>query len=250
MSTTNTDTDIDDIRIRLATACRILGHAGLAEDILGHVSLRLDDHRVAVRCRGPHERGLTFTEPSDIRVVRDDGTVLDSDDHAAPNELSIHIEALRTHPTAAAAVHVHPPAVIASDLAGLTLEPIVGAYNIPAAQMARAGIPVFPRGVLINTPELAREMSAAMGEHPVCVLRGHGITTVGDTVEQAVGRALNVDSLAKMACRVAALGARPSPLDDVDLDQLPDLGGTFNDVFLWQHHEARLEHAGLGLGAR
>ena len=27
----------------LAVACRILSHAGLAEDILGHVSVRLDD---------------------------------------------------------------------------------------------------------------------------------------------------------------------------------------------------------------
>lgn len=241
------DDDLVEVRHRLAVACRILGHAGLAEDILGHVSLRIDGEHLAVRCRGPEERGLTFTMPSDVRVVRHDGTVTDSDEHAAPNELPIHVEALRTHPGAVAAVHVHPPAVIAAELAGSSLEPIVGAYNIPAAQMARAGIPVFPRGVLINTTELAREMVGAMGAHPVCILRGHGLTTVGDSVEQAVGRALNVDSLAQMTCRVVALGATPRPLDDRDLDQLPDLGGRFNDVFLWQHHLARLEHAGLAL---
>ena len=79
---------------------------------------------------------------------------------------------------------------------------MVGAYNIPAARLAADGIPVFARAVLINTDALAAEMRAAMGDRPVCVLRGHGITTTGATLEQAVARALAVDSLARMACRV------------------------------------------------
>ena len=86
-----------------------------------------------------------------------------------------------------------------------------------------------------------------MGDRPVCVLRGHGITTTGATLEQAVARALAVDSLARMACRVAAAGGTPSPIDDADLAQLPDLGSGFNDEMLWRHHERRLVEAGLAL---
>jgi len=108
---------------------------------------------------------------------------------------------------------------------------------------------VFPRAVLINTPELGAAMRAAMAGRPVCVLRGHGLTTTGATLQQAVARALAVDSLARLACRVVAAGGRPAPIADADLAQLPDLGSGFNDDMLWRHHEARLDHAGLALGA-
>ena len=124
--------------------------------------------------------------------------------------------------------------------------PLVGAYNIPAARLAADGIPVFARSVLINTDALAAEMRAAMGDRPVCVLRGHGITTTGATLEQAVARALAVDSLARMACRVAAAGGTPSPIADADLAQLPDLGSGFNDEMLWRHHERRLRRGRAG----
>src|SRR5436190_1184053 len=83
-------------------------------------------------------------------------------------------------------------------LAGLALRPVFGAYNIPAMRLALDGVPVFPRSVLISRPQLAAEMMAAMGEHPVVLLRGHGITVAGVSVEQATGRAVDLEEL----CRV------------------------------------------------
>lgn len=53
----------------VTTACRVLAARGLADGFLGHVSLRVDRETLLVRCRGPYERGLAFTEPSDIRLV-------------------------------------------------------------------------------------------------------------------------------------------------------------------------------------
>ena len=167
--------------------------------------------------------------------------------YSVPNELPIHVEVLRAHPDVRAVVHAHPPAVIAADLAGVPLVPLVGAYHIPAVRLAADGIPVFPRGVLIRTAALASEMVAAMGDRPVCVLRGHGITTTGESVEQAVARALALDSLARMACRVVALGGTVRALPDTDLALLPDLGSGFNDELVWRYHEARLMAAGQGL---
>ncbi len=241
-------TDLTELRRKVAVGCRILAHQGLAEDILGHISVRIDDRRALVRCRGAEERGLLFTTIDDVRtVVLADGST-DDEAYAPPNELPIHTEVLAAQPHHRAVVHAHPPCVIAADLAGVPLVPLVGAYHIPAAKLAQHGIPVYPRGVLIRRAELAREMVEAMGQHPVCVLRGHGITTAGATVEQAVGRALALDALARMGNRVRALGATPTALPPDDLAELPDLGSTFNDELIWRHHEARLDHAGLGLG--
>lgn len=237
----------DDLRRTVALACRILAARGLSEDILGHVSARVDADHLLVRCRGPEERGLLFTTPDDIRLVdlRAPGDV--GDGYAAPNELPIHVEVLAARPDVNAVLHAHPPLVVAADLAGVPLVPMVGAFNIPAAKMAAAGIPVYGRGVLISRAELGREMVAAMGERPVCILRGHGITTAGATVEQAVVAALSLDSLAAMALRVAHAGGQLVALPDVDLAELPDLGTGFNDQLLWRHHVARLERDGLGL---
>jgi ribulose-5-phosphate 4-epimerase/fuculose-1-phosphate aldolase len=248
-TTSETATSTAAARRRVALACRILASAGLMEDVLGHVSVRIDDHRVLVRARGPAEAGLLFTSPDDVVACDLDGGQLDDGSgRTLPNELPIHLACYASDPSVAAVVHAHPPAVIAADLAGIPLVPMIGAYHIPAARLAADGIPTYPRSVLINTPKLGREMRAVMGDRPVCVLRGHGITTTGTTLEQAVGHALAIDALARMACRVTAIGGHPTARPADELDQLPDLGASFNDEQLWRFHVRRLELAGLGLG--
>ena len=233
----------DEHRRRVAVACRILAAAGLIEDVLGHVSVRLDDDTVLVRSRGPDEAGVRYTESADVVACSLLGVPLEDTDRTLPNELPIHLACYRDDPAVRAVVHAHPPAVIAADLAGVPLVPLVGAYNIPAARLAADGIPVFQRAVLINTDDLASEMRAAMGDRPACILRGHGITTTGATLEQAVARALAVDSLARMSMRVATAGGTPTAIPAADLAQLPDLGSGFNDEMLWRHHERRLGDA-------
>lgn len=240
----------DAARRTVAIGCRILALAGLADGVLGHISARVDDESLLVRCRGPHERGLLYTRADDVRHVGFDGapraTQPDAE-FAVPNELPIHTRAMLRDAAVGAVVHAHPPAVVAADLAGLPFVALIGSYDIPAARLAADGIATYPRGVLIRRDELADAMLDAMGERPVCVLRGHGITTVGATVEQAVARALAVDSLARMMCRVAELGGRIEALPDDDLAELPDLGSGFNEELLWRHHEQRLADAGAML---
>jgi ribulose-5-phosphate 4-epimerase/fuculose-1-phosphate aldolase len=236
-------------RLLVANACRVLGARGLAEDVLGHISLRTGPDRMLVRCRGPQEEGLVLTEPADVREVPFDGTSVDGPaGWAVPNELPIHAEILRARPDVDAVVHCHPPSVLLAGLAGVPLRPVFGAYNIPAARLAIEGVPVYRRSVLVRRPELGREVAAALGPASVLVLRGHGIATVGSgphAVEQAVGRALALDVLARVSVDCARLGGRAEDLPPEDVAELPDLGGSFNDVMLFRHHLARLRHEGL-----
>ena len=143
------------------------------------------------------------------------------DGYAAPSELPIHVQTMRTRPEVTSVVHAHPPAVVTADLAGLTLRPVVGSFNIPAMRMAREGIPIYPRAVLIRRAELADEMLAAMGTAPICVLRGHGVTTTGASIQQAVIRALNAEALAKVILGAAQAGGHPPDLSDADVAELP-----------------------------
>jgi ribulose-5-phosphate 4-epimerase/fuculose-1-phosphate aldolase len=242
--------DFPDLRRTVALACRILANAGLAEDILGHVSVRVGPERMLVRCRGRQEEGLLFTLDQDVHLVDLDGHGDIAAGWAVPNELPIHGELLRARPEIDAVVHCHPPAVLVAGVEDVPLRPVFGAYHIPAARLALDGIPVYPRAVLVRRPELGRELVASMGSSTVCVMRGHGITTVGSgvhAVEQAVVRALTLDVLARVSIERARLGARAVDLTAADLAELPDLGSSFNDLNVWRHHLARLRLARLAL---
>jgi 3,4-dihydroxyphthalate decarboxylase len=238
--------DLDRLRAKVAQACRILAMEGLVTGTLGHVSVRVGDDRMLIRCRSDGDRGLEFTEDADVRLTDFAGAFIGRDEgYRVPNELPIHGELLRSRPEVTAVVHAHPRDVLVCGIAGLELRPIFGSYNIPAMRMALDGIPVYPRSILISRPELAGEMIAAMGDRPICVLKGHGITATGAGVEQAVVRALDLNALAAVTLAVAQAGGRAAPIPPEDVAELPDLGSAFNDLAVWRCLVAKAGARGL-----
>jgi 3,4-dihydroxyphthalate decarboxylase len=226
---------MEELRATVAAACRVLAAEGLVEGILGHVSARAGEGELMVRCRGPHERGLHATTAHDVRRLSLDGTGEElAGGWRAPAELPIHAEAYRRRPDAAAVVHAHPHAALICGLARVRLRPVFGAYDIPAMRLAAAGIPRYERSVLITRAELAAEMLDAMGSSSTVLLVGHGITVVGDSVEQATVRAVALERLCRVSLQLAQLGASPPEVPEADLAELPDLGSHFNDQLTWQ----------------
>jgi ribulose-5-phosphate 4-epimerase/fuculose-1-phosphate aldolase len=236
-------TALDAQRELVAQGCRVAAARGLVDGILGHLSLRVDDDRLLVRCRSDTDAGVAFTRPSDIRLITFDGSpgaAGELDGYRVPNELPIHVETMLANPGHGAVAHLHPPDVVAADLAGIQIRPIYGAFDIPGAWLARGGVPVYERAVLIRNSALGKEMVAAMGGAPVVILRGHGITSVAGTIQQAVLQAISVDALARMSLRVRAAGGTLRDIDERDWDDLPDLGPGFNTDAAWRHEIARL----------
>jgi ribulose-5-phosphate 4-epimerase/fuculose-1-phosphate aldolase len=236
-------TRLDEQRALVAQGCRVAAARGLVDGILGHLSLRIDDERLLIRCRSDTDTGVAFTRASDVRLITFDGTAGatgELDGYRVPNELPIHVETLRANPDYQAVAHLHPPAVVAADLAGIEIRPIYGAYDIPGAWLARGGVPVYQRAVLIRNSALGKDMVAAMRGRPVVICRGHGITSAAATVEQAVLQAISVDALARMSLRVRSAGGTLADIDDSDWDDLPDLGAAFTAEAAWRHEVARL----------
>ena len=159
---------------------------------------------------------------------------------AVPNEFPLHAAVLRHDPGVVSVVHAHPPSVVVADLAGLRIRPVVGAFDIPGSRLAAGGVPVYPRGVLVRNEQLAAEMVRAMAGRPVVVLRGHGLTSSGTSVQEAVLRAVSVDTLARVELAVVSAGGELVDLPDEDLAELPDLGAAFNEGVAWRHELARL----------
>ena len=116
-----------------------------------------------------------------------------------------------------------------------------------AMRMALEGIPVFPRSYLVNRPELAAPMIEIMGEKSICLMKGHGITVTGKTVEEATVRALNFNTLARATLQVAQTGRRAPDISPDDIEKLPDLGSTFNDTWVWRYYVRKLKEEDLRL---
>jgi len=140
------------------------------------------------------------------------------------------------------------PSALLCGLAGLDTRPVFGAFNIPAMRLALAGIPTYPRSVLITRDELGDELAAAMGDSTVCVLCGHGVAVTGPTVASAVANAVNLDTLVSVTVSLARLGAEPEDLPADDLAELPDLGPAFNHELAWRALVARYDRPVAGHG--
>jgi 3,4-dihydroxyphthalate decarboxylase len=242
---------IGALRQQVADACRVLAARGLADGYLGHISLRIDEQRLLVRCRGPEERGLGWTTAADVHLVTLDGEPGadgELEGWTIPNELPLHAEVLRRRLEVNAVVHSHPQGVVAADLAGLRIRPIVGAFDIPGTKLAAGGVPVYTRGVLVRNRRLATEMVDVMGTRPVVVLRGHGLTTSGSSIAEAVLHAVSADRLARLELSIVSAGGQLQDLPDDDMAELPDLGEGFNLGTAWRHELARLHGTAVSPG--
>lgn len=234
---------LEELRHKVAVSCRILAMEGLVEGTLGHVSVRIPgSDEMLIRCRGEEERGVRYTTEQAIRRVDFDGEGPDlGDRYVVPNELPIHGELFKARPEVRCVIHAHPPAALICGITDLELRPIFGAYNMPAMRIALEGVPVFPRSYLISRPELASPMIEAMGDKHLCIMRGHGVTITGVTVEEATVRALNLNTLARVNLEVARTGRKAPDIPPEDVAELPDLGTTFDTKWVWRHYTKKLE---------
>jgi len=242
----------DALREKVAISCRILAMEGLVDDILGHVSACIAGaNEMWIRCRSPEEEGVRYTKVDAIRLVNFDGKgPHKGESYQVPNELPIHGEIYKKRPAVSCVIHAHPAEALICGITDLEFRPIFGAFNIPAMRMAIAGIPVFPRSYLVNRPELAAPMIEVMGEKSLCLMKGHGITVTGKTVEEATVRALNFNTLAKATLQAAHTGRRAPDISPEDIEKLPDLGSTFNDTWVWRYYARKLREEDLRLSDR
>jgi len=215
-----TATELNVVRHKVATACRILGHTGVAREITGHVSARVPeapDH-IVIRCRTDEESGLENTSVDAVRAV--DVRTGELDDPGAaelPVELPIHTAILRARPDVRSVVHVHPKYCLLCGLAGIALRPIYGAYEHHSTMLADAGIACFDDSRLVRDEAAAEALVAAIGPSSACLMRGHGITVVGASVEQATLRAVRLEHLAEITWRLRTNGFDPA-MPDEELD--------------------------------
>jgi L-fuculose-phosphate aldolase len=200
--------DIDDIRERVAQACRVLGTLNLTKAATGHISARLPStDRVFIRARGPEELGVRYTTAEQVIEIDLNGKVVgEAPGLLAPSEVFIHTSLYRARPDVNAVVHVHPSKVVLFTICKKPLLPLFGAYDPSSLRLALDGIPTYERSVTITTPELGADLVRAIGSKNVCLMHGHGITTANGSIEEAALDAISLNELAMMNYEARLLG--------------------------------------------
>jgi ribulose-5-phosphate 4-epimerase/fuculose-1-phosphate aldolase len=210
--------EVSDLRARVAQSCRVLGRLDLTNAATGHVSARIPGKdRVLIRARGPDETGVRYTTEDEVVETDFDGKLVDRSRPglAVPNEIFIHTEIYKSRPEVKAVVHIHPPFVVLFTICDKPLLPLYGGFDPRGAVMAMEGIPTYQRSITIRTPALGQDLVKTMGGASTCLMRGHGITAAGPSIEHASLDAIHLNELAMINYRAHLLG-NPTPISAAD----------------------------------
>ena len=208
------------LRELVARSCRVLGKLNLTKEPSGHVSARVPGkNQVLIKARGPEESGLRFVTARDIITVDFNGEKVAGDDGlASPQEVFIHTWLYKTRPDVQCVVHVHPLTVVLFTICNKPLLPLFGAYDPSGLRLAMEGLATYGRSITVSNEKLGEEFSRAMGGKRACLMRGHGITSVGPSVEEATLTAIKLNELAEVNYRAWLLGTpEPIPQEDIDV---------------------------------
>ena len=237
-----------ELRKKVALSCRILAMEGQMKDILGHVSARIPGtDEMAIRCRDERESGLLFTTDEDIRRVYFDGKGPGLGEYAPPAELPIHGESFKARPDVGCVIHAHPPGALMCGIGEIQLRPILGAYDGAAsARLALEGIPVYPRSVTVTDQQLAADLLTYMGSKHVCLMKGHGTTVTGRTVEEATLRALRFETHCRISWQLQVAGKTAPDLSLEDIRYFTGRGRPRYPInteqAMWRYYVRLLEY--------
>lgn len=242
---------LDDLKQKAALAHRILTMNHSMGDQTGHVFVRIPgSDEFLSRCRNNNDTSPGFVEPTAMHRLDFNGRPTEpTGDYVIPPERHIGASIFKLRPEVGCVIHAHPPAQVLCANAGIKLRPIVGAQNGGGAQLARRGIGVYPRSLLIHNPQIAAAMLAVMGTQDVVLLKGHGNVVAGRTIEEATVRAIQIENLAKLCWQVAISGLEVPDVPWEDVEDAaaaqvaamgaPAAGGGAN--WVWEYYKKMYE---------
>jgi ribulose-5-phosphate 4-epimerase/fuculose-1-phosphate aldolase len=191
---------IDD----LVAGSRILADHGVL-DAYGHVSARSDkrpDHFIMSRSRAP-----ALVTAGDLIEWNADSEAATGDKRKGFIERYIHGEIYRTRPDVMAVVHSHSPSVIPFGVTKTKLRPI---YHM--GSFLWSGTPVWDirkvreeNDLLVRDRPLGAALAGALGKCNCVLMRGHGMTVIGASVQEAVFRAIYTEMNARLQIQATQL---------------------------------------------
>jgi ribulose-5-phosphate 4-epimerase/fuculose-1-phosphate aldolase len=168
-------------------------------DLWGHVGARLpDDRGIAVRMFRRPELGkkdwLVHFDYS-LNKLSGVGTI--------PRESVIYSEIFKARPDVNAAVHCHAAMCVALSLADRPVD-----WVHMQSSRFKGGTPIFPQPIYILDESEGAALAQALGTASAIMIKGHGIVTVGSTIDEACINALYMERTAKIMAVAGLHGYR------------------------------------------
>jgi HCOMODA/2-hydroxy-3-carboxy-muconic semialdehyde decarboxylase len=190
---------------RLVYANRILYDQGIV-DGLGHASVRHDSEAEVFLLSCNRAPGLVRRR--DIVCYDYDGQAVSDTAERPYLERFIHAEIYRARPDVTAVVHSHSPSVLPFAVTRHALRPVFHMSGFLGSGSAHFEIRDAggDTDMLIRSSYLGQALARSLGRRSCVLMRGHGSTVVGTSLEQAVYRAIYAEVNARLQLAAGGLG--------------------------------------------
>jgi len=199
----------------LVAGSRILAAEGVL-DGYGHISARSDkrpERFIMSRSRAP-----ALVTAADLMELNSDSEPLAGEHRKGFIERYIHGEIYRSRPDVTAVVHSHSPSVIPFGVTKTKLRPV---YHM--GSFLWSGAPVWDirrvredNDVLVRDRPLGAALAQALGSCTCVLMRGHGMTVVGDGIQEVVFRAIYTEMNARLQLQAESLEGPIQFLSDTE----------------------------------
>ena len=229
--------EIDDLKTKLAMACRMLFLAELV-DYSGHISVRIPGTERFLINGHPISRA-TVT-PDDIVTFNAEGKRLEGK-WDLPSELPMHTRTYRARTDVQCVAHLHNRMVVVLSMADRQLIP---ASN-PGALFGQGPIPIYQDPALIHTNEQGDAVARTLGDREAAILRGHGSIVVGESIEWTFAGCIDLEESATRLCLASLLGPVRFYTDD-EVNRVSKGRRKMSVIQkVWDHYIAKARIAGL-----
>jgi ribulose-5-phosphate 4-epimerase/fuculose-1-phosphate aldolase len=192
------------LREKIALGCRILAKLELV-DYLGHVSARVPESEfVLIRARGAEQGNQLHMTYKQVTLVDMEARQVQGK-FPPPDETKLHTEIYKARPDVAAIVHTHQGlTTVFGDLE----KPILPMQGVTASVLAQCGhnIPIYRSSRKVTTTLQGVEVAQTLGDKNIVHLQNHGVTIVGQTVEEVVIYAIWLEQQAKLTWWASQIG--------------------------------------------
>jgi ribulose-5-phosphate 4-epimerase/fuculose-1-phosphate aldolase len=193
---------------RLAAGFRLFSRFGFDEGVAGHITAR-DPEKPDHFWVNPFGMHFGHIKASDLILVNHNGEVVEGDQPVNTAAFAIHSQVHAARPDAVAAAHSHSTYGRAFSTLGKKLDPIT--QDVCAFYDDHELFDDYT-GVVLDIEE-GKRIAHALGDAKACILRNHGLLTVGHSVDEAVWWFITMERSCQVQLLAEAAG-KPKKIDD------------------------------------
>lgn len=188
------------LREQMVALARRMNASGLNQGTSGNLSARIPGGLLITPSSLPYEQ----MESDDLVAIDFNGSLSAESPRRPSSEWRLHADVLAARPELQAVLHCHPihGTALACHDRGIPpfhyMTAVAGGDDIRCAPYATFG-----------TQELSRFTVEAMVDRKACLLARHGLVSAGESLDQALSIAVEVETLARMYLQALQLGEPP-----------------------------------------